>query len=84
MNLGEMILNINNKNDLVRFMGILRDDLRNNSDTWTNINLNDYLEAMQSWIEDIEGWEKTCKIDVSKISHWQLVAHILLASKMYE
>jgi hypothetical protein len=84
MNLGEMIPNIDNKNDFVSFISMLRDDLKNNSDTWENMNLNDYLEAMQSWVEDIEGWEKNCSIDVSKISHWQLVANILLASKMYE
>lgn len=84
MRLREQVFDINNKNDLVLFINSLRNDFSNNFGEWQNDNLADYLEAMQAWLEDIEGWERNCSIDISKINVWQLFGHILLASKMYQ
>lgn len=84
MNLSDMVYKINSKDDLIKFLEQLILDFKNNLDTWENSNLENYLEAMQSWLEDIEGWENNCNIDISKITPWQLIGYILLASKMYE
>ncbi|AFM39427.1 hypothetical protein Desaci_0359 [Desulfosporosinus acidiphilus SJ4] len=84
MDLQSMVKSIYNKDDLVRFIRELRVDLISNSITWENPTLERYLEAMQAWLNDIDGWEKNLNIDISKFTPWQLIAHILLASKMYE
>jgi hypothetical protein len=59
MNLHEVILNVNNKDDYIKFIGEIVNDLRTNPDLWENISLDSYLEAMRSWVEDMDGWEKT-------------------------
>lgn len=84
MNLYDILNKIENKGDLVNFIGVLINDLQVNPNEWENISLQNYLEAMQSWIEDMDGWEINSKIDTSKMTSWQLIGHILLASKIYE
>lgn len=58
MDLQSMVKSIYNKDDLVRFIRELRVDLISNSITWENPTLERYLEAMQAWLNDIDGWEK--------------------------
>lgn len=84
MELHELVTNINDKDDLIKFISDLINDYITNKDSWENQTLDSYLEAMQSWLEDIEGWEKNCKQDVSNMNPWQLIGHVLYASKMYE
>jgi hypothetical protein len=84
MKLEELVLNISSREDLVKLIFELRNDLNINPDSWENSNLENYFEAMQSWLEDMDGWGKNCSIDISKMTVWQLIGHILLASKMYE
>ncbi len=84
MNICDIVANVNDKEDFIKFVGDLIIDLRNNPGSWENNNLNSYLEAMKSWVEDMDGWEKNSKMNVSEISAWNLMAHILCASTMYE
>lgn len=84
MNLNENITKVNSKDEFVKFVGELIKDLRNNPETWENSNLDNYLEAIQSWVEDMEGWENNLSIDISTMNVWQLMANILFASKIYE
>lgn len=69
MNLNEIVLNINNKDDFVKFVSELTDDLKYNSLTWNNADLISYLEALQSSVTDMDGWEKNLNIDISKMMH---------------
>lgn len=84
MNLGDTVKSISSKEDLIKFIGELRMDFNNNSSTWENSSLESYLAAMQSWLEDIEGWAENSNLDISRITSWELIGHILFASKMYE
>lgn len=84
MNFSEIVANVNDKEDFIKFVGDLIIDLKNNPDSWENNNLNSYLEAMKSWVEDMDGWEKNYKMKASDISVWKLMSHILCASTMYE
>ena len=49
MNLIEAHSAIRDKEGLVRFIGKLREDLKNNPQAWENTDLEAFLEAMQSW-----------------------------------
>ena len=84
MELHEFVSKIENKDDLIMFLSALKCDFITNKASWENQTLENYLEAMQSWLEDIEGWEKNCNQDISKMNAWQLIGHILYASKIYE
>ncbi len=84
MNLNENLTKVNSKDEFIKFVGQLIKDLKNNPETWENPNLDNYLEAMQSWVEDMEGWENNLSIDISTMNVWQLMANILFASKIYE
>lgn len=84
MNLNENLTKVNSKDEFIKFVGELIKDLKNNPETWGNPNLDNYLEAMQSWVEDMEGWENNLSIDISTMNVWQLMANILFASKIYE
>lgn len=80
LKLGSNVYEVNNRDDLVKFIGKLVCDLKYNSETWENTSIENYLEAMQSWLDDIESLEK----NTNTSNAWELVAMILLASKMYE
>lgn len=84
MNWNEIVTNVNSKDEFIEFIGELVNDLKNNPDSWENLNLDNYLIAMKSWIEDMDGWEQNLCIDISTMNIWQLMAHILYASKIYE
>ncbi len=84
MDLYEIVTEIKDKDDFIQFVNELALDLRDRPETWENTNLASYLEALQAWVEDMDGWEKNLHIDINKMNVWQLMANILYASKMYE
>lgn len=75
---------VNSKEDFIQFMSSLINDLKNNSDNWENKSLQEYLEALQSWTEDMDGYYLKNNLPVPKDINWGLFADILTAAKMYE
>jgi hypothetical protein len=55
-----------------------------NKGSWENSNLESYLEAMQAWIDDMDGYYKNRGTNVPVSNPWQLIADILHAATMYE
>jgi hypothetical protein len=47
---------VKSKEEFLKFMSLLINDLRNNSADWGNKTLAEYLEAIQGWTEDMEGY----------------------------
>jgi hypothetical protein len=79
-----MVTKVNSKEEFVKFISDLINDLKNNPDSWENLNLEDYLVAMQSWLEDVDGWEQNTCIHISDMNVWKLMANILYVAKIYE
>ena len=75
---------VQNKESFIDFLSFLINDLDINSAEWENKTLKDYLEAMQSWVEDMEGYYINNQISLPKKIEWKIFADILIASKMYE
>jgi hypothetical protein len=75
---------IEDKQEFVQFVELLNQDLRENPNSWENITLGSYLEAISSWTEDMDGYYKNMNIDYTKLNQWQIFANILVASKVYE
>ncbi len=84
MELYEKVENIKSREDLIQFINHLRMDLKTNKDKWGNITLEDFLEAMEAWVNDMEGYYLNSNQPVPKQPSWKTIADILYASKMYE
>ena len=84
MELYERVENIKNREDLIKFIHHLRKDLQSNSAEWENITLEDYLEAMEAWINDMDGYYLNNNQIPPEQPTWKNIADILIASGMYE
>jgi hypothetical protein len=84
MELYEKVKNVKSREDLIQFINHLRMDLQTNKDEWENITLEDFLEAMEAWVNDMEGYYLNSNQPVPKQPSWKTFADILYASSMYE
>ncbi|MEH7300430.1 DUF7660 family protein [Neobacillus drentensis] len=84
MELNEKVENVKSREDLIKFISHLRMDLQNNRAEWENITLEDYFEAMEAWVNDMEGYYLNTNQPVPKQPSWKTIADILYASSMYE
>lgn len=83
-NLDETIQDVKEKKDFLEFMDLLLEDFKNNSKTWENKSIESYLEAIQSWTEDMDGYYLNNNIPIPNNINWKVFCQILLAAKMYE
>ena len=75
---------VESKEHFVEFLGLLIDDLNQNSAEWENKTLENYLEAMQAWVEDMEGYYINNKIPIPQSINWKVFTDIMMAAKIYE
>ena len=84
MELKERVTAIASKQDLADFVGALRKELETQGEEWENPTLERFLEAMQAWIEDSDGYYANTGQPVPVQPTWRTFAEILIASKIYE
>jgi hypothetical protein len=75
---------ISSKDALADFVAELRSDLETSGDSWENPTLDRYLEAMEAWIRDMDGYYKNSGQPVPESPSWRTLADILYAAKIYE
>ncbi|MBN3216989.1 DUF7660 family protein [Pectobacterium polaris] len=75
---------ISSKDDLVKLISALARDFKENPDEWENKDLSSYLEAVASWIEDMDGYYENTNQPLPKDTNWKIFADILVAAKIYE
>ncbi|MEQ9845810.1 DUF7660 family protein [Pectobacterium brasiliense] len=75
---------ISSKDDLVKLISALARDFKENPDGWENKDLSSYLEAVASWIEDMDGYYENTNQPLPKDTNWKIFADILVAAKIYE
>lgn len=80
----DKINNIKDKVGFLSFVNNLRDDLKNDSESWTNGDLQSYLEALSAWVENMEQFYINTKQPIPEHISWKVFADILMAAKMYE
>ena len=83
-NIETIAQNVKSKDDFISFMAALIHDLKNNPDAWENQSLEAYLEAVQSWVEDMDGYYANNNKPVPDNISWKVFADTLIAAKMYE
>ena len=84
MELYKEIANVNSKEEFMKFIGLLIIDFKENQDEWENRTLESYLEGIQSWIEDMDGYFENNNIQKPENVNWNFLANILYAAKIYE
>jgi len=75
---------VNSKEDFIEFIGTLIRSLKDNPEEWENKTLQDYLLAMQSWTEDMDGYYINNNLPIPQGVTWKVFADILMAATMYE
>jgi hypothetical protein len=80
----KIIEKLKTKEDFVDFVELLITDLKKNSHEWSNNSLNEYLEGIASWTEDMDGYYINNNLPIPENVDWKVFANILIAAKMYE
>lgn len=84
MTLFEEIENVKGREELIQFIHSLRKDLQTNKEEWENTTLEDFLEAMAAWVNDMEGYYLHSNEPMPTQPSWKTIADILYASSKYE
>jgi len=74
----ETIDKIKNKNDFLAFIKefVISDD--------NQARLNEYLESMMSWVEDMEGFYQNTGKKIPDSIDWSFIATLFYVGKIYE
>ncbi|ADU61641.1 hypothetical protein Daes_0623 [Pseudodesulfovibrio aespoeensis Aspo-2] len=75
---------VETREDLVVFIKQLELEVASRECNWGNTTLEDYLEAMSAWINDMGGLYSNLKIDIKNEPMWRTFARILRAATIYE
>lgn len=76
---------VTDRQSFIEFINLLRQDFIDNPESWENKNLNDFLQALGSYAEDIQGYYDNNKIDTNADkANWQIFADILKGAAIYE
>ncbi len=82
--LNQLVNRINTRDDFVGFVRALANDLHAHPAEWENSTLEQYLQALWAWSEDMDGYFKNTRQPFPENMNWRLVGQILLAAKFYE
>ena len=76
---------MNSRNDMIRFIYSLQDDLKAHPEQWENRDLDTYLGALAAFLGDADGYYRNAKADVdADVPSWRLLADCLQAAAVYD
>lgn len=75
---------ITTKKDFVIFLRALKKDYLENLSSWKNNDIETFLQAMASWVEDMDGFYINQGLPVPEKLDWKVFADILMGGKLYE
>lgn len=84
VNLKAKVDSVESRHDLVSFINALRNDLATHPEEWQNRTLDDFLEAMSAWVQDMDGYYQNNHLPMPPLPSWKNIAEIMLAAKYYE
>lgn len=73
------------RQDFIQFIENLKTDFIENKEQWENKTIEDYLEAISRYVEDIDGYYKNTnqRVALEKID-WKVFADTSKGSSIYE
>lgn len=83
MKLHEYPDHVRSRSDFIAFVRELRQELIQNPQRWENASLEEYLEAVAAWVQDIEGDAGDQEEQIPS-SSWRWFCLMLLAATTYE
>lgn len=72
------------RDDFVAFVDALRHDLTAHPEEWQNSTLNDFLESLAAWLQDMDGYYQNKQLPILSSPSWKNLAEMMLAAKYYE
>ncbi|XDZ00197.1 hypothetical protein AB8E30_09420 [Bacillus manliponensis] len=69
---------------LVKFLSLLQRGFKENNEEWKNTDVESYLESLQAWINDCDGYYKNTGETIPKNIPWNFIAQVLFAAAYYE
>lgn len=72
------------KKEFLNFLEDFRNDLKNYPEKWQNKDLSSFLETMQAWIEDMDGFYENTNQHIPDNVSWEVFKDILCAASIYE
>lgn len=71
--------------EFIEFLKEFRKDLEDNKSNWENKTLEDFLEAMEAYTEDVQGFYDNMKLDIdANVPTWENFMTILKGASIYE
>ncbi|MGN4425334.1 DUF7660 family protein [Bacillus cereus group sp. MYBK30-1] len=84
MDIAEYLEHVNSKEDLLKFIIYLQKDFKENKEEWENVEVENYLEALNGWLGDCEGFYMNFEEKMPENIPWKFIAQMLLAAAYYE
>lgn len=75
---------LRSREDLAEFLRSAALDLARNPDGWENSSLEAFLTSWAAWLDDMPGWCENQGKAVPNQPDWQLIAHMVMAARIYE
>jgi len=76
---------VTDRQTFIKFLDLLRKDFLDNPENWENKTLPDFLEALSSYAEDIQGYYDNTNQNInSDNANWSTFADIFKGAKIYE
>ncbi len=73
----ELLGNIKDKKDFLKFMELFGKSIK-------NISIQDYLESVSSWVESMEGYYKNTNQEMPENINWDFIATLFYVGSIYE
>ena len=78
-------IEVTDRESFVTFLNLLRKDLSENQQEWENKSLEDFLEALSAYTEDIQGYYDNMKMNIdANQPNWKTFADIFMGARIYE
>ena len=84
MDLHAKVDSVGSRDQFVDFLNALRQDAVAQPEEWQNKTLDEYLEALAAWVQDMDGYYKNNNRSVPTSPSWRNLAEMMLAAKYYE
>ncbi|CAM1347568.1 DUF7660 family protein [Tenacibaculum crassostreae] len=71
--------------EFIEFIREFRKDLKEDKSSWRNVTLEDFLEAIESYTEDVQGFYDNMQMDIDADKPtWENFKTILKGASVYE
>ncbi len=76
---------VTDRSSFIKFLDLLRKDFLENSESWESKTLPDFLEALHSYAEDIQGYYDNTNQDINADKpDWKTFSDIFKGARIYE